>query len=145
LSENLVLKIKKINPKIVTPTRAHDTDACYDIYCPFKTTMKPRALTKINLGFHVETPPGYKLCIYSRSGLASKGILLTNSVGIIDPDYRGEVMAVFFNENVVPYEVNVGDRILQMALEKIWPFELEEVTKLSDTVRGAGGFGSTGR
>ena len=141
----LKLKFKKLGEDTKVPTKAHDDDACFDVYCPKSTTLKPNSITKVSLDFSVECPDGYKLCFYSRSGLASKGILLSNSVGVIDQNYRGCCMVALYNINNYPFEISAGDRIVQCALEKVIPFEIEETQELSETDRGSGGFGSTGK
>lgn len=141
----LTLQFKKLHDHIKTPTRAHDTDACMDIYSPIDITLKKNSITKVHLGFSVACPTGYKFCLYSRSGLASKGILLSNSVGIVDEEYRGEVIAALYNINNEDYHVKSGDRILQCALEAVVPVQIIEVDELNQTSRGDGGFGSTGK
>ena len=141
----LTLKFKKLSENATIPTKAHLEDACYDVYCPMDTVLPPNSITKIKLDFSVECPDGYKLCFYSRSGLASKGILLSNSVGIVDQNYRGCCMVALYNTTDKDYKIQKGDRIIQCALEKVIPFEIIEVDQLSDTDRGAGGFGSSGK
>lgn len=141
----LVLLFKKLSEDCKLPTRAHPTDACYDIYSPVDVTLDPRTVTKFNLDFAVACPPGYKLCFYSRSGLASKGIFLTNSVGIVDQDYRGCCATALYNATNREYHISKGDRILQCALEVVHPFIIQEVDELDETERGSGGFGSSGK
>lgn len=147
-NNKLTLKFLRLSENCILPTKAHESDACYDIYSPVDIDLKSNDITKFNLDFSVSCPKGYKLCIYSRSGLASKGILLSNSVGIVDPDYRGCVGVALVNNNNSIYHISKGDRILQMALEKIYSFDIDEVTNksmLGETERGAGGFGSSGK
>ena len=141
----LTLKFKKLSENATVPTRAHTTDACYDVYSPIDIDLPPNSITKFDLDFAVECPDGYKLCFYSRSGLASKGVILTNSVGIVDQDYRGCCATALFNCTNKTYSIHKGDRILQCALEKVIPFEIVETEELSDTERGTGGFGSSGK
>ena len=142
---NLVLKFKKLSENARIPTKAHSTDACFDIYSPIDIILPPRVVTKFDLDFAVAVPPNFKLCFYSRSGLASKGILLTNSVGIVDQDYRGCCAVAFYNSRNKEYQISKGDRILQCALEFVYPFQIEEVEELDETERGTGGFGSSGK
>ena len=141
----LTLKFKKLSEDVKLPTKAHESDACYDIYSPVDIILPPKSITKFNLDFAVAPPHGYKLCFYSRSGLASKGVLLTNSVGIVDEGYRGCCAAAFYNAGVDEYRISKGDRILQCALEKVIEFEIEDVEELDETDRGTGGFGSSGK
>ena len=144
-TKKLVLKFKKLSEDAKIPTRAHPTDACYDVYSPVDVELTPKQMTKFDLGFAVEVPSGYKLCFYSRSGMGSKGILLGNSVGIIDQDYRGCCGVAFYNASNLPYQITKGDRVLQCALEKVISFDIQEADTLSETVRGSGGFGSSGK
>ncbi len=141
----LTLKFLKLTEDTKVPTKAHPEDACYDVYCPMDVVLPPKSITKVKLDFAVECPDGYKLCFYSRSGLASKGILLSNSVGIVDQNYRGCCMAALYNSTDCDFEIQKGDRIIQCALEKVIPFDIEVVDTLSETDRGAGGFGSSGK
>ena len=141
----LVLKFKRLSDDARIPTRAHSTDACYDVYSPVDIVLPARKVTKFNLDFAVACPDGYKLCFYSRSGLASKGILLTNSVGIVDQDYRGCCATALYNATDFAYIISKGDRILQCALEKVIPFDILETEELDETERGSGGFGSSGK
>lgn len=141
----LQLRFKKLSDDAKVPTKAHVTDACYDIYAPRDILLPVNELTKVELDFAVACPYGYKLCLYSRSGMASRGIILSNSVGIIDQDYRGCCAAVFINLSGIPYQIHKGDRILQCSLEVVNSFEILEVYELSLTERGSGGFGSSGK
>lgn len=141
----LTLKFKKLSENVILPTKAHESDACFDVYSPIDIILPAKRITKFNLNFAVACPHGYKLCFYSRSGLASRGILLTNSVGIIDADYRGCCGVAFYNAGQYDYEIKEGDRILQFALEKVLDFNLVLVDELNETERGSGGFGSTGK
>lgn len=139
-----ILKFKKLTENAILPNKAFPSDACYDVSAPNRVVLKSGEITKVSLDFAVSCPDGYKLCLYSRSGLASKGILLTNSIGIVDPNYRGSLAAAFYNTSDTDFIVESGDRILQMAIEKIWEFKIEEVNELDETDRGSGGFGSSG-
>ena len=143
----LKLKISKVEDNMIMPTKGSKGAACWDCYSPIMIDIKPKTITKVPLNFAVECPEGYKLCLYSRSSMGSKGIWLGNSLGIVDFDYRGNIICAFYNSNDKSYHINAGDRICQMALEKVNDFELEEVSyeELSKTERGIGGFGSTGK
>jgi dUTP pyrophosphatase len=93
----------------------------------------------------MQIPKGYCVKLYARSGLATKhGVRLVNGVGIIDSDYRGEVMVALVNASTLSYQVKAGDRIAQFMLERVEPTALMVVSELDNTARGAGGFGSTG-
>ena len=100
---------------------------------------------KINTGICVEIPNGYFGAIFARSGLATKrGLRPANCVGVIDSDYRGEVIVALHNDTEKSESIHVGDRIAQLVILPYLPVEFEEVDELSNTDRGEGGFGSTG-
>lgn len=140
-----ILKFKRLSKNTKLPTKAHATDACFDVYSPTDIILPAKKITKFSLDFAVECPDGFKLCFYSRSGLASKGIILTNSVGIVDQDYRGCCAVAFYNASDNDYQILKNDRILQFALEKVYPTTIVEIDELTETERGSGGFGSSGR
>ena len=99
----------------------------------------------VHTGIAVEIPEGYCGLIFARSGLASKrGLAPANKVGVIDADYRGEVMVALHNHTDKAATVDAGERVAQLAIVPFLKAEYEEAEELSDTVRGAGGFGSTG-
>lgn len=101
---------------------------------------------KVNTGIAVEIPKGYFGAVFARSGLATKqGLRPANCVGVIDADYRGDVMVALYNDSTEPREVQVGDRIAQLVIIPYISPDLEVVSELSDTNRGDGGFGSTGK
>ncbi|MFA7337785.1 MAG: dUTP diphosphatase [Candidatus Obscuribacterales bacterium] len=110
-------------------------------------TLQPGERCRIPIGIIVEIPPGYEGQVRPRSGLADKaGISLTNCVGTIDSDYRGEVQVLVVNHGQQPYTFEPGERIAQLLITPVPEVEVIEVEELSDSVeRGAGGFGSTGR
>jgi len=97
-------------------------------------------------GFTVEVPSGFELQVRSRSGLAAKaGIFVTNGIGTIDEDYRGEIMVILSHLGRVAHQINRGDRIAQLVLAPVVRAHVAEVALLSETIRGEGGLGSTGR
>ena len=105
---------------------------------PGQTAMVPTGLA-------MELPEGYAGLVYARSGLASKqGLAPANKVGVIDSDYRGEVMVALHNHGAQAREIQPGERIAQLVIAPVYQAAFEQVASLSDTVRGAGGFGSTG-
>lgn len=133
------------------PTRATDGAAGYDLYIAKRILDGPRFTCL--LGIQTEIPPGYCAKIYPRSGLAHTGWMLGNSVGIIDSDYRGEWTVKFTYTGRTPSpgtphsypKYYAGDRVAQFTIEKIQPFTMTVVEELSETARGEGGFGSTGK
>lgn len=141
------VKIKKLNPKAIIPTRGSEAAAGYDLYACTDEPIKiyPYTAEKIDTGLSFELPEGYFAGIYARSGLATKqGLRLSNCTGICDADYRGSYIVALFNDSNEIRIVKHGDRIAQVILQQFTPMEFEEVDNLSDTDRGIGGFGSTG-
>ena len=111
-----------------------------------KVVIKPNSSELIPTGLQVAIPEEYEIQIRPRSGLAAKeSIGVLNSPGTIDSDYRGELKIILFNHSNKDFIINNGDRIAQMVLVPILKMEFEEVDSLPDTVRGQGGFGSTGK
>lgn len=109
-------------------------------------TLQPLQRAVIPTGLYIELPPGFEAQIRPRSGLAAKhGITVLNTPGTIDADYRGEIKVILINLSNEPYVINDGDRIAQMIIARYETIQLEEVTELTDTTRGKGGFGHTGK
>lgn len=108
-------------------------------------TVQPGSWGFVGTGLHLEIPQGYEAQVRSRSGLAlKKGVMVLNTPGTIDSDYRGEVRVILMNLGHEPFHVEPGDRIAQMVFCPVTKVEWEETDRLSSTVREAGGFGSTG-
>lgn len=105
----------------------------------------PRNVAIIPTGLKMEIPEGYEVQVRSRSGLASQGVFVINSPGTIDSDYRGEVKVLLYNATDFPVIVKHGDRVAQLVVKPVYRVTLESVKELSDTDRGEGGFGHTGR
>lgn len=165
------IKVKKLNPCSKLPTRGSEYAAGYDLYADEDAEIEPGQTKLISTGIAVEIPEGYFGGIYARSGLATKqGLRPANCVGVIDSDYRGTVCVALHNDNKgyrmeevtdENYEyvrdvlidntyystkkIKKGDRIAQLIIQKFEPVTFEEVDELSDTDRGEGGFGSTGK
>ena len=143
------IKIKKLYDDTIIPTKAHSTDACFDIYAylnePF-VVINPGQSVKINTGFVTEIPKGYYCDVYARSGLGiKKGLRPSNCVGIIDADYRGEWVVALYNDSDEVQKVFNGDRIAQFAVKEVIPCELTVSDTLSDSERGEGGLGRSGK
>lgn len=143
----LELLFSKLHDDVKLPWKATETAACYDTFCPEDVVLQPKSVTHIPLNFAVQCPEGFKLCVYNRSGLGKKGLIVSNGVGIVDQDYRGNVGVLFYNSNDEPYEFKKGDRICQIALEKVYPFNFKVVdySELTKTERDTGGFGHSGK
>ena len=146
------MKVKVINksgfdlPKYETENSAGmDLRACFSNRENFEIIERGERLL-IKTGIFLEVPKGYEVQIRPRSGLAFKfGVTVVNSPGTIDADFRGEIGVILINHGEVPFIVNHGDRIAQMVLAKCEQAEWDEVDNLSETERGEGGFGSTGK
>lgn len=142
------LNIKRLSEDAIIPTYATDYSAGADLYVPKNSgtvTVNPHETKMIKLGIALEIPEGYVGLIFGRSGMASKRSLApANKVGVIDSDYRGECMVALHNHSNIPQSVEAGERIAQIAIVPYIKCDYCEVEELSDTVRGAGGFGSTG-
>ncbi|KAK0618282.1 deoxyuridine 5'-triphosphate nucleotidohydrolase [Bombardia bombarda] len=137
------LLIKKLSDKARLPTRGSAFAAGYDLYAAKDTTIPSRGKALVDTDISMAVPAGTYGRIAPRSGLASKNFIDTGA-GVIDADYRGQVKVLLFNHSDVDFAVREGDRIAQLVLERIYTPEVLEAQELEDSVRGAGGFGSTG-
>lgn len=157
------IKIVRIAPDVIMPTKAHDTDAGFDLYayCPDATfyswesgcqlnvkgvKVRPNETYKFHTGIKMAIPYGYWGGIYARSGLATKcGLRPANCVGVIDSSYRGEIIVAIHNDSNETQLVHNGDRIAQLVIQKVEPTVFEEVSELDETSRGESGFGGSGK
>ena len=134
------------NPDLPLPERATPNAAGYDVRCSEQATLAPGEIRLVATGLVMELPEGVECQVRPRSGLALKhGITLPNSPGTIDPDYRGELRVIMQNLGQDLVVLARGERIAQLVFARFETPAVEEVQELSDTERGAGGFGSTGR
>ncbi len=143
----MLVKIKKLHADAHLPAYAHgpEEDAGLDIRSVESTTLQPGIPYAVSTGLSLEIPTGYEVQIRPRSGLALKhAITVPNAPATIDPGYRGEVKVILLNLGQSEYQVHAGDRIAQMVLARYEPVDWEEA-ELSESVRGVGGFGSSGR
>ena len=141
------MNVKKLNENATVPTYGSAYAAGADIYACEETeiTIAPNETKLIHTGIAMEIPEGLVGLIYARSGLASKrGLAPANKVGVIDSDYRGEIMVALHNHGTAPQTVAMGERIAQIVFAPYYAAQFTVVDELSDTVRGTGGFGSTG-
>ena len=138
------LKIKKVHSDAKVPKYAHHDDAGFDLYVPENIIVKKGERFAVPTGIAMEIPEGYVGLIWDKSGLAMKhGIKIM--CGVIDSTYRGEVLVGLINLSEHDYVFEKGHKIAQMVIQKKETVDFEEVKELSDTVRGKGGFGSTGK
>lgn len=147
-----IAKIQRLQPDAMVPTYGTDGAACFDIYAyspNARTFMSPNTPVTLSTGIAVEIPPGWVMLIYGRSGMAFKSdIRLSNCVGVIDSDYRGEIKVQLIRDALrdnMPHFIDHGDRIAQGLLMPVEKTRFEIVDALSATVRGTGGLGSTGK
>ena len=146
--ESVTLKVKRLAhchdlPRYATPGAA-GLDLTAAISAPL--TLEAGSRSRVPVGIIIEIPPGYEGQVRPRSGLADKaGLSLTNCVGTIDCDYRGEVQVLMINHGDKSYTIQPGERIAQLMIVPIPRVEVTEVDELTESDRGAGGFGSTGK
>lgn len=140
------VKILKVDKELPTPKYAHYGDAGMDVYSAEDYVLKPGTRKIISSGLKFEIPEGYELQVRPRSGLAAKhGITVLNSPGTVDFGYRGILGVILMNHGTEDFEIKRGERIAQIVFNKFETAQLEEVDLLTETVRGEGGFGSTGK
>lgn len=141
------VKIKKLDERAMIPSYGSEYAAGFDLYAVLDSdvTIKSGGTYLVKTGLAMEIPTGYAGMIFARSGLATKkGLAPANKVGVVDSDYRGEVMVALHNHSLEDKTITHGERIAQMVIMPFYKAIFEEVTELSDTLRGEGGFGSTG-
>lgn len=139
------VKIKKLHPSAVIPTKAHASDAGFDLTAVWSGWDNDSKVFEYGFGLSFEIPEGYVGLIFPRSSIFRKDLFLTNCVGVIDNGYRGEVTVKFKSTTGrIPDSYNVGARVAQMIIMPIPQVTFVEVKELSDTDRGSGGYGSTG-
>ena len=149
-----MIGIKKLHDDAVTPTRATEKAVGYDLYAyhrtesgrPNKILIPPSSTKAIPTGLIIVPPVGHSVFVASRSGLAlNQSLFVANAPGIVDPDYRGELMVLLYNGGHQSHYVQHGDRVGQMILLPWKPFDFYELKEVTPTARGTSGFGSTGR
>lgn len=147
-----IVKIQRLYPDAKLPKRWSGGAVGYDLHAylmsesgrPNKAIVPPRSTTNIPTGLSVECPDGYFIFVCPRSGLAKRSLTITNSPGLIDPDYRGEIKVLIYNGSHETQWIEHDQRIAQLVILPITPCAVIEAKELSTTERGALGFGSTG-
>ena len=140
--------IKKLDPKVKLPAYKTNGASGMDLMAFTKNpiNVKPKTSSMVPTGLTVAFSENYEIQIRPRSGLAAKSnITVLNTPGTIDSDYRGEIKVIIYNHGDTDFVINNGDRIAQLVLSPVIRMELEEVKDLPKTIRGEGGFGSTGK
>ena len=136
------MKVKKLYPLAKLPQRAHPTDSGADLFALERTVLPARAITKVHTGIAVELPENTSGIIWGKSSVESKGIKAM--AGLVDAPYRGELIVCMYNLNEQDFVFEAGQKVAQLVvLPTLYP-AFEEVSELTDTTRGDGGFGSTG-
>ena len=140
-----VLKFKKESEDAIIHNFEHPEDAGMDIYSNEEKLIPAKSWDLVKTGFSMELPNGYEAQVRSKSGLTLKsGLIVLNSPGTIDENYRGEVGVILMNVSDKDYKIEKHQKIAQMVINKVEHFKVELVTEMSSSNRGAGGFGSTG-
>ena len=140
------VKIEKIHKDAIIPTYSHHDDACCDLYVVENYIIPIGQRRLMRTGIAIEIPTGYEVQLRPRSGLAFKqGLTLVNAPGTIDAQYRNEIRILAINLGEKPVAINKGDRAAQMCIKPVYTMMFLEVDKLSDSDRGLGGWGSTGK
>ena len=139
------LRIRRLNPDAIIPAYAHPGDAGLDLHACEDVALDPGVACLVPTGVAIELPEATEAQVRPRSGLALKhSVTVLNTPGTIDEGYRGEVGVVLINHGSATFQITRGMRIAQLVVQKRWTVEVVEVDGLTDTTRGAGGFGSTG-
>ena len=142
------VRIKKLDEKATIPTYGSEFAAGADLYACLEDalTINPHETILVHTGVAMEIPTGFAGLIYARSGIASKrGLAPANKVGVVDSDYRGEVMVALHNHSAVAQTIENGERIAQLVIAPYVVADFVVSDELDDTERGTGGFGSTGK
>ena len=136
------MKVKKLDSRAKLPLRAHPTDSGADLFALEQTVIPARSIVKVRTGIAIELPEATSGIIWGKSSVESKGVKAM--AGLVDAPYRGELIVCMYNLNDTEFVFEKGQKVAQLVvLPTLYP-EFEEVQELSDTARGAGGFGSTG-
>jgi dUTP pyrophosphatase len=140
------LRVQRLDPAAKLPVRAHDDDAGYDLHALEAARLEPGARAMLRTGIAIELPAGHAGLVLPRSGLAARhGIAIVNAPGLIDAGYRGELQVLLLNtDRDSAFDVAAGDRIAQLVIVAVAAPQVVEADALAATVRGEGGFGSSG-
>lgn len=140
----MIINFRKVISNAMVPTKATEGSAGFDLYLGEHEMVEQGHTQLCKTGIQLELPPGYEGQIRSRSGLAKDGLVVANSPGTIDSDYRGEVKVLIHNQGENDRILKPGERIAQLVIQKVPEVTFKEVFTFSETDRGSGGFGSTG-
>ena len=140
-----IIKVKRCLPGVLMPKVGSEDAAGMDFYQPEGVVIEPHQTQYVTLGLAVEIPKGYMLMLAPRSSMSKTPLIIPNSFGVIDADYRGEIKAILHNTSNDAYLIQKGDRLVQGILVPVGALKLLEVAQLTETARGSGGIGSTGK
>ncbi len=139
------IKIQKIHPNALIPKYQTEGSSGFDLHAVEEVMIKPHSVGLVKIGICLSLEVGYELQVRTRSGLAlNHQVMVLNSPGTVDNDYRGEIKVILANLSDKDFKVQVGDRIAQGVVQKTYKAEFIECERLDETSRGSGGFGSTG-
>ncbi len=139
------IKIQKIHPNALIPKYQTEGSSGFDLHAVEEVMIKPHGVGLVKIGICLSLEVGYELQVRTRSGLAlNHQVMVLNSPGTVDNDYRGEIKVILANLSDKDFKVQVGDRIAQGVVQKTYKAEFIECEQLDETLRGSGGFGSTG-
>ncbi|AHN37732.1 dUTP diphosphatase [Helicobacter pylori] len=139
------IKIQKIHPNAIIPKYQTEGSSGFDLHAVEEVMIKPHSVGLVKIGICLSLEVGYELQVRTRSGLAlNHQVMVLNSPGTVDNDYRGEIKVILANLSDKDFKVQVGDRIAQGVVQKTYKAEFIECERLDETSRGSGGFGSTG-
>lgn len=143
----MIIKLKQIDKTLPLPEYAYEGDAGCDLFSSIEAVIPPGERLLVPTGIALSIPEGYAGFVQPRSGLAANhGISIVNTPGLIDSHYRGEIKVMLINlDKNVPFQVKKGDKVAQLVIQKVENVEFQPVEDLDETVRGSGGFGSSGR
>lgn len=142
----VTIKVKKLHPDAKLPTYAHKGDACADVYAKHGAEIPPGYTVEFKTGLAFDIPDGWMIEARSRSSLSCKrNLLIPNQPSTVDAGYKGEFLLYLYNFGDIVQQINAGDRICQIRPVKVTEAQFEEVEELSESERGTGGFGSSGR
>lgn len=142
----LTVLFRKVTPDAKLPSKAHATDACFDLFSAENVRIFPGDTLVVHTGFDVAVPDNHVGLVCSRSGNASRGLVVANAPGIVDAGYRGPLKVILHNQSDDLWKVQAGDRIAQFMVQPVLPTLCVLVNDLdTNTDRGKGGFGSTGK
>lgn len=143
---NAIFKVQKTRTNAILPTKAYDTDAGFDVYASEDISLQPGETKLVNFGFRIGLKPGWEAQMRNKSGVVTKrNVFMKLGVGTIDSDYRGDIMAPFINMGRDYITFRRGEKVAQMVFKRVPYVKLEEKEVDTKTIRGTGGFGSTGR